>query len=140
MREVELTPLEGIPPVMLGMGRAESRRALKSPFRSLEKSSGALVDAYFEAAFQVFFASDDTVEYIELSNHAGLSAFLFGRNVFATEAQALISWLAGRAELSSEDGGYSYTSRELEVGLWRPVIPESPVDIEGRYFSSIGLG
>jgi hypothetical protein len=35
---------------------------------------------------------------------------------------------------------YSYIFRSLQLSLWRPVLPSSPSDAEGRYFSTIGIG
>jgi hypothetical protein len=36
--------------------------------------------------------------------------------------------------------GHAYIFPDLDLSLWRPVLPESPEDLEAREFSTIGFG
>ena len=140
MRSFEVSPLKGVQPILLGMSRAESRQRMNSPFESYEKTPGQPVDAYLDSAFQVFFDSSGAVEYIELSKCTDFSARLLGRNVFAVPAQELILQLSSETDLESDDGGYSFLSHELSLSLWRPVLPASLQDEDGRFFETVGVG
>ena len=59
-----------------------------------------------------------------------------------TDAMKVVSRLEALAAYDRTDSelGYSFIFPELELALWRPVLPESPKDKEGHYFDSVGIG
>jgi hypothetical protein len=65
-----------------------------------------------------------------------------GISVFETEAEELIRLIALDTPYNGGDPelGYSFVFPRLELSLWRPVIPESIDDENGKYFSTIGIG
>ncbi|MFE3454795.1 hypothetical protein ACFXJ8_38320 [Nonomuraea sp. NPDC059194] len=60
-----------------------------------------------------------------------------GVDIFTTAADDLIELFRQRTRVEIEDGGGSMIAPDLVVGLWRPFVPESPDDEDGRYFHSI---
>ncbi len=114
------------------------------PFQEFRKSFGINnpIDAYLQSSFQVFFDDSGRVEYIELSRAKQLDAFYKGVNVFNTKADDLVSFIQKNADYdaTSRELGYSYAFPTLELSVWRPTMPESHEDEEGRYFSTIGIG
>jgi hypothetical protein len=112
------------------------------PFRK-RKSSQHLTDAFHNASFQVFYAGEEPqVEYIELSRGAGLRALLHELDVFAVSADEVAEHISRQAPYDPKwpEFPYAYIFHSLQLSLWRPVLPSSPSDAEGRYFSTIGIG
>jgi hypothetical protein len=91
----------------------------------------------------VFYAGKPpAVEYIELSSGAEFRAMYRGMDVFGTRAEDVVDRVATDAPFDSHDQelGYSYIFPDLELSLWRPVLPESADDPHGRQFCTIGIG
>jgi hypothetical protein len=100
-------------------------------------------DAFFNSGFQVYYKGDaSTVEFIELARDSGFKALYGGVDVFASQAEELVERIAQDSPFDPEDPfiGYSYIFPDLELSLWRPVVPASPDDDEGQHFSWIGIG
>ena len=139
----KIEPLTGVPPVLLGMTKAESREAMALPFHHYEKvvGSGSFVDAYLEATFQVFFdSSTGMVQAIELSNDTNLRVKLGEFDVFRTPASVLVAAISESAAPALDtENGHSFDFPSLGLWLWRPVVPDSPTDTDGRYFETIGV-
>ncbi len=140
MQTFAVQPLVGIGPVLLGSPRDVVLAAL-GPCASYRKSSSCQfpTDVWFGGGLQVFYGGvAPTVEYIELSSHAGVSAILLGHDVFATPASSLVSLVQEHARVDDSDAeqGFSYVFPSLELSLWRPVASEP----EGHFFSTIGVG
>ena len=128
----------------LGISQNDSRRAFAESPTRFEKvvGSGTFVDAYFESTFQVFFSkANGLVEYIELSRNPNFIVSLDKLNIFSIPANELIDQISKvrGSEFVSDDGGYSYLFRSLELSLWRPVLPGDLND-EGHYFETVGIG
>jgi len=140
----EVVPLKGVGPVLLKMGREESRAAMGIQPETFRKTvdSAMLTDSYYDSAFQVFFDDRDEVEYIELSSGGPISAIYKGISLFEIAAADLVEFLANDAPYDRNDPelGYSYIFPNLELSLWRPVLPENDEDEEGQYFSTVGIG
>jgi hypothetical protein len=62
--------------------------------------------------------------------------------VFETEAEELVEFISRSAASDKSDPelGYSYIFPELELSVWRPVIPKSKKGKYGRYLATIGVG
>jgi hypothetical protein len=141
----EVVPHVGIGPVRLGMSRDEVRRIMPGPADSFLKGPYAKIetDGFLECAFQVYYHTNTaTVEYVMLARHGGFVAVYRGMNVFDTKAEYLVAHISRNAQYDRTDPelGYSYIFPELDLSLWRPTMPESPDDTEGREFMTIGVG
>jgi hypothetical protein len=141
----EAIPRVGVGPVKLGMTREEVRRVMPGPCDSFLKGLNPEheTDAFHDSGFQVFYGGEGPVaEYIELSREAGFRVLYRGLDVFATPADQVLSHVSGDAASDPNDPelGYAYIFPDLDLSLWRPVLPERPEDPEGREFSTIGIG
>jgi hypothetical protein len=141
MQTFVVQPLVGIGAVQLGSPRDVVLAALGPCAKSYRKSTSSRfpTDVWFDGGLQVFYGGDaPTVEYIELSSHAGVAAILLGHDVFATPASSLVSLVQEHARVDDTDAeqGFSYVFPSLELSLWRPVATEP----EGHFFSTIGVG
>ena len=141
----EATPRVGVGPVKLGMTREEVRRVMPGPCDSFLKGLNPEheTDAFHDRGFQVFYGGEGpVVEYIELSRESGFRVLYRGLDVFATPADQVLAHVSGDAAIDPNDPelGYAYIFPDLDLSLWRPVLPESPEDPEGREFSTIGIG
>jgi hypothetical protein len=145
MPNYTVEPFIGVGPVRLGMSRDEVRRVMPEPAKLFRKSSTSRheTDAFHESAFQVFYDGDHpTVEYIELSRGWAVRAIYRDLDVFATPADEVVAYISRDSEFDQSDPEipYSYLFRGIQLSLWRPTIPESDTDTDGRYFSTIGIG
>jgi hypothetical protein len=131
--------------VLLGMSREGVRSVMGMPLKSYKKTSHSptLTDVYCDGCFQVFFDEHDKVEYIELSSSDDLFSVVYkGKKVFQTKADDLVDLIEEDApyDPAAPELGYSYVFPRLELGVWRPAIPEDEDDLEGQYFRTIGVG
>jgi len=127
------------------MSRDEVRRAMPEPSKPFRKAptSRHETDAFHQNSFQVFYEGDQPVtEYIQLSRSLVTRAFYRDLDVFATPADDVVAYITRDSAFDQNDPEipYSYLFRGLQLSLWRPVIPESTTDTDGRYFSAIGIG
>jgi hypothetical protein len=141
----ETIPHVGVGPVKLGMTREEVRRVMPGPYESFLKGLNPKhkTDAFHNCGFQVFYGGElPVVEYIELSRESGFRVVYRGVDVFTTPAEQLVAYISGDATFDSTDPelGYAYILPDLDITLWRPVLPESPENPTGREFSTIGVG
>jgi hypothetical protein len=137
MLSYEVIPGVGVGPVRLGMTRAQVRAGMSQEPERFRKSPGDSyhVDAFHQAAFQVFYAGDEPrVEYIELSRGQEFNTVYRGVEVFSMSAQDLVAMVSRDARVDDSDPELdSYIFPDLELSLWRP-------DEEDRGFSTIGIG
>jgi hypothetical protein len=154
MIRFNVVPLVGVGTVYFGMSRQEARNALGVPVLSFQKgpSSTALVDAFLENAFQIFYDEDDTVEYIELSRGGPFTALYQNVPVFETKAEELLEIVSRDTsyDRNRPEQGYTFIFPMIEVSLWRQSLPEDEEDYEeetdeeyeklGTYFDTIGVG
>jgi hypothetical protein len=145
MPDFTLQPLVGVGSVRFGMSRDEVRRVMLEPVRSFRKTpkSRHETDAIFQNAFQIFYGGDQpTVEFIELSGGLAVRAFYRELDVFGTPADEVVAFISRDAAFDAKEREipYSYIFPGLQLSLWRPTIPESADDTDGRYFSTVGIG
>ena len=145
MLDYTIQPLIGVGPVRLGMSRDEVRRVMPEPAKPFRKArtSQHETDAFHQNSFQVFYGGDlPTVEYVELSRGSVVRALYRDLDVFATPADEVVAHIARDSQFDQSDPEipYSYLFRGLQLSLWRPTIPESDADTDGRCFSTIGIG
>ena len=123
------------------MTRAEARAAIGVEAREFMKDRSDTVptDAFHASSFQVFYDASERVEYIELSKAEEVDPIVFGEKILQLTADDAVKHVE-RHDESNPELGYSYVFPALELALWRPVIPESEDDEEGRTFSTVGVG
>lgn len=141
MEEIELRPLVGAGPVLLGAPREEVHRALGSPQRSFRKTPTSVhaTDLWFDGRLQVFYAGmEPYAEFIEFSAGGAPRPVAFGVRVLEVPAVEVVERLTERAQYDAKDPeiGYSYVFPALELSLWRPDM-EPP---EGLTFQTVGIG
>ena len=126
------------------MTRAEARAAIGVEAREFMKDQSDTVptDAFHASSFQVFYDASERVEYIELSKSEEVEPIVFGEKILQLRADDAVELVERHAAFdeSHPELGYSYVFPALELALWRPVIPESEDDEEGRTFSTAGVG
>ena len=140
MKVYEVKPLEGIGEVKLGMDRQKVRSLMgENPETSGVRDH---VDNYHNGGFQVFFDDNDKVEFIELLRESGFSATAKGMDLFTNSAKEVLAMVARYSDYNQDDleVGYSYVFHDLELSLWRPNVPETDEDEDGKYFSTVGIG
>jgi hypothetical protein len=145
MPDYIVQPFIGIGPVRFGMSRDDVRHAMPEQSQPFRKGTNGEheTDAFHQNGFQVFYTgATPTVEYIELSRDSGLRALYRDLDVFTTPVDEVAAFIARDATFDESywEFPYSYIFRELQLILWRPVVPESDTDPDGRYFSTIGIG
>lgn len=135
----EVTPKVGVPPVLFGMSEADVKSVLGDPH---SQAPGYLY--YFEDMFHVAF-KDGRVHFIELSwADTHFDVAYRGVLVFHTPAHELVEIISGEPEPVES---HEYTDHDLDLGLWRPVLPsdstpDAPDDEyrRGRYWLTIAIG
>lgn len=140
MKVFEVEPLKGIGDIKLGMDRQTVRNLMKAAPET--SGSRQQVESYHDGGLQVFYGKNDQVEFIELLRGSGVAAHTRGIDVFETPAQEVLTQIASFSEYNQDDPevGYSYVFPDLELSLWRPNIPETDEEEDGKYFSTIGIG
>jgi hypothetical protein len=124
----ELRPAEGVPPLRLGMSRAQARAALEplGPVQEFARGDGppgwllnrqVTVFAYFDARA--------TLEAVELAppveSPAEDSVWFRDIDVFATPAGEVVQRLRADygLDVREEEGGASFVVPDLVLALWR---------------------
>jgi len=141
MKTFLIEPLHGIRDgVQFGMSREEAR-AMLAPESAEPFSRGESVDGFFDASVQFSYDENGEVEFIEFARNHGHRVLLEDFDIFAAPAVSVVEFLKQHHQLRSDDSepGYSFRFPSIELGLWRPVLPEDGSD-EGTYFESVGFG
>lgn len=112
------------------------------PFIFRKTPDSGEVYAYQGNAFQVFFSTAQSVEFIELSRSEHFSVSYQGIDLLGTPAKQVIEQMAQWAtyDRDAPGQGYTYTFPTLELAFWRPVRPGRYTMGDGRYFSTVGIG
>ena len=106
-------------------------------------------DAYFGSSFQIFYDEYDKVEFIELSGYKSLDYIIVYNNIniFETKADTIISKISKQTSYDKHDHEipYGYIFPELELGFWRPLIPDDMTQNsieynDSLYFQTVGIG
>ncbi len=101
-------------------------------------------DHWYESCFQVHYdAATDKVEFIELAASDKYVLLYKGIDVHRTLADELVALISRETpyDPNNRELGYSYTSPQIELSLWRSIMPEADEDDpDWRYFEAVGLG
>jgi hypothetical protein len=158
----DLIPHTGANDIKLGMSREEVRKILGKPEYSAEKSTFEFQeisiptpakDGYFNNELQITFDDNGNADFIEFSGRGAghVRVFLNGLDVFHTPAPDLIMAISRLTESGfdkeEEEIPYSYIFPDIDLGLWRQVLPQLdenensiPEADDGKYFWTIGIG
>lgn len=158
----DLIPHIGANKIKFGMTRNEIRSILGEPGYSTEKSISEYddvtipipaKDGYFKNELQITFDDYNRINFIEFSgkDRKHLEVSLNGIEVFKLPAPKLIREITKFMKIGFDkeenEIPYSYVFPEIDLAVWRPVIPEldeENEDIhetdEGKYFWTIGIG
>lgn len=140
MRTLEILPKQGVGPIRFGMTRAEVRKQLGPP----DDGKGEDREWYLDD-LAVDFDGDGTVEFVEIAESENYRATFEGECLHELEADAAVAHVSAHAAYDENDPelGFTYVFPELQLSLWRPLIPEpdqDPEDPSGRRFESVGVG
>jgi hypothetical protein len=146
--DLELDPPQGLGPLRLGVGSADARTTLEllgepRPFSRTGTGDGWTVARPSGLSLFVHLDAEGRVAEIEVGSSPGTAdtVRLDGVSLFDEPADSLLELLGRRTTVleSDDESGYAFTAPELGLTLWRPVVPESADDPEGRYFESVLL-
>jgi hypothetical protein len=158
----EIRPHVGTNNIKFGMTRGEVQEILGSPESSKEKSifkfqniviPEPAKDGYFKNSLQISYDDNEQVEYIEFSGRGDeyIEVFLNDIEIFKTPAKELLNQILEITECDYDkqdiEVPYSFVYRNIDLSLWRQVIPdvnenteEVPESDEGKYFWTVGIG
>jgi hypothetical protein len=141
---IVLEPPTGAAGVLIGSTRAEATRQCAAfgdpqPFRRHDEANPSLsVRHPAELSVFVYFDDADVVNAVELSRPDHGEIVAFGDiDVFGAPAEDVVDRLRRITPIEVTDGGRSATAAGLLLALWRPTLPESAEDDEGRHFQSV---
>ncbi len=143
MRIFDIIPLKSAGDVKLGLTKGEILSKIGHPTDSLPERDCYQYDTIF---FSISYDQTESVEYIEYSapTDTTTKVQIKGIDIFGTPAEDLIHQITTQTgcEYDKEDVEipYSYLFPDLELSLWRSVVPDTTDDMEGKYFMTVGIG
>ncbi|CAN5640849.1 hypothetical protein BH24ACI3_BH24ACI3_07930 [soil metagenome] len=139
MQVFDIIPKLSVGPVEFGMSRADVGIQIGLPV-------AVVTDREWHLDFGMAISYDSTgaVEFIELADSNLFKALLFGKCLHEVDAEGAVSFLKQFTpyDMNDPELGYSYIFHELQISLWRSVMPEESQasdDLTGRYFEAIGV-
>jgi hypothetical protein len=142
MRVYEIVPDVRIGPVKLGSSREEVRAAMGTDPHICRRFNSD-EHHWHKSSLQVHYEDQSqTVEFIEVAQSDEFIALYKGLDVHRTKADELVAHVSADTPYDPDDWelGYTYVFRAIELSLWRPIVPESPADLDGQFFEAVGLG
>jgi hypothetical protein len=158
----DIKPHVGANHIEFGMTKENVRKILGAPAYSSEKSvfkfeeisiPTPATDGYFENELQISYDDNNQVEFIEFSGRGSqfTTVYLDNIEVFKTPAKQLINTIEqlrlAEYDKTDEEIPFSYVFRNIDLAVWRQVVPdldedkeEIPEIEEGKYFWTIGIG
>ncbi|GKX28767.1 hypothetical protein SH1V18_12470 [Vallitalea longa] len=119
MQILKVVPGKSIGEIEIGMDRQEVYRIIGTPKK---QESIEWIDEY-----HIEYANDKVI-FIEVPDSFRDTHFVLfeGVDLFRTEAKLLVKYISeyGKYDETDCELGYSYSFKELGIGLWRPVIFE----------------
>ncbi|MBK3645957.1 hypothetical protein [Streptomyces sp. MBT33] len=143
--DIELVPLQGAGPVMLGMPIDDAEELLRN-LSGFESSGSELFPvrgfAHFSSGLSISASPDSSgcVQAIEIHRPGSTDIVRYaGIDVFSTPAAELIEWLGGRVNIEVHEDGRALVASELSLVFWRPTLPDDESDEDGRYFQTVTM-
>lgn len=139
MKTFEIKPKIGVGPIRFGMTRAEVREQLGSP------EDGDSDREWYLEDLAIDFDASGRVSFIEIAESENYKATLNSKCLHDLEADEAIAHVQAIAPYDENDPelGYTYMFPNLQISLWRPIIPDDeqdPEDPTGRRFEAVGVG
>jgi hypothetical protein len=139
MKTFDINRKIGVGPIRLGMTRDEVRQHLGQPDGDDDEREWYLDDMAID------FDSSGKVIFIELAESDNYKATLNGKCLHDLPASDAVAHVTAIAPYNENDPelGYTYVFPDLQLSLWRPVIPDDEQDADdpnGRRFESVGVG
>jgi len=140
MIELEIRPLVGVGPILLGATRTDVHARLGAP-----EAMPADRREMFLGGLFVNYSEAGQVEFIEISRSKQYRATFHGVSLHEISAERAIEMVSAYDSFDSNDPelGHSYVFLHLQMSLWRGVLPEPDQpegDGEGRRFEAVGIG
>lgn len=136
-----VTPLVGLGPIALGAARAATTDVLaREGLAPRPQAKPSNKDEFLDAALQLHYEGGK-LRAIECYADERLEVVYEGTDLLRAPALAVVDLLRRVAPFDADDPelGYTYCFPDLAVGLWRPTVPESDDDPEGRTFQSVTI-
>lgn len=123
----KVEPKIGVGPVKLGMSREEVRNLMTIDFK--ENKFYEADDFHKDGSFHVVYDKEQLVEYIAVSHSIEVPIIYRNIDVFNTKALDLVAEIEKEYAYDKNDSelGYSFIFPEIELSLYRPVIPNADV-------------
>ncbi len=143
MKQITVVPLLSALGITLGCTRKETYEKLGKPDSTWEQ-----IDHFNKGKpiFSIEYNSQNNVEYIEITNpnENGIIILFKDIDVFGTPATELIKMIEETTDLRYDrnhpEADYSFIFPTAELSFWRPTIPTTENDEDGKYFKTIGIG
>jgi len=138
VQEFQIIPHKGVGPIEFWMSREEVQTIFGEPQFSHDNRE------MFLGGFIVHFNGYGKVEFIALGKSPQFRAIFEDKclhEMLADEAVAYVSKF-GEYDQNDHELGYSYIFLDLQLSLWRGVIPiegQAPDDPDGRFFEAVGV-
>ena len=132
--QFEIKPLIGVGPVRFNMTRDEVHSVLGEP----ESKHGNR--ECFLSGLMVDFDEIGKVEFIELARSTKFIASFHDKDLHSLLAEDAVAWVSTFGTLKTDipEAGYSFVFPDMQISLWRGVLPEDENDDQGRYFEAVG--
>lgn len=141
METFEIIPLIGAGKILFGSTREENLTLLGAPSDSISEKDYYQLNGQY---FSLHYSEKNTLEFIEFSDSDNAVVEVFGINLFGTKADRLIDLIKKKSgfdfDKDEPEIPFSYVFPEIELALWRPVLPEESDDDDGEFFSTVGIG
>lgn len=140
MQTLEIFPTVGVGPIRFGMNRSEVRSHLGPPDGDEDEDR----EWYLED-LAIDFDAAGTVAFIEIAESENFRAVLNDECLHELDANAAVAHVEKAAPFDPDapEPGYTYVFPQLQLSLWRPVVPDAtqdPDDPTGRCFEAVGVG
>lgn len=141
--DLEADPPRGVGPVEIGMSTADALALLRALPGYLDAESADLSMEY-ESGVTIALETDrgGSVKSIEVyapGPDSGWRLLLGAVSLFDQPAEAVLAQLAATTSVDVREGGRHVVAPDLLLALWRPTLPQSDDDEDGRYFESVLL-
>jgi hypothetical protein len=140
MHTFEIHPTVGVGPIRFGMTRPEVRALIGAPDGDGDEDREWYLDD-----LAIDFDDSGRVAFIELAESENFRAILHGECLLELDVDSAIAHVEKSAPFdpNGPEPGYTYVFPNLQLSLWRSVVPDSCQDADdptGRTFEAVGVG
>lgn len=124
-----LVPKVGVPPVLLGMTRTQVYQVMGRP-DTVETRPTDEVHYYLDNAFQVSYAQDGTVEFVELWRSPAFDVVFREVRIRDLGVREVVRLVAEAGSYREVEPGAHFVFPDLSLAFWRPY-PVTPNSSDG---------